>query len=121
MLQKDISICIYFSETHRNSETKDILHTVAGQAFGTLWGFLHDGPGEVRRKHNAKVPTSLPGWYRDTIKLVVWLNWRMRTFDEGEDERFCQVEVQPRSGTPAGYIYIGDHGHSGLVFDQVEK
>ena len=51
------------------------------------------GPGEVGRKHNTKVSAILPRWYRDTIKLVVWLNWLTLVFDEGEDECFCQVEV----------------------------
>ena len=37
---------------------------------------MHD-PGEVARKHNTKISAFLPHWYRDSIKLVVWLNWLM--------------------------------------------
>ena len=50
------------------------------------------GPGEVRRKHNTKVSTSLPNWYRDPIDLVVWLSWCTLVFDEGKDQCFVTLK-----------------------------
>ena len=70
---------------------------VTGQIFGTLWRrfFGNVWSSEVRRKLNTKVSTSLSSWYRNSIKLVIWLNLHTSVFDEGEDERFCQIEVYP--------------------------